>query len=66
MEYTDSTYPAMEPRKHLAVYVEQICRKTKADGGSQRHKVDDYHATSPFLCLRPRIGSKPETNDVPG
>jgi hypothetical protein len=65
MEHANTTYLAMEPREHLAVYVEQIRRKTKADTGAQRHEVDDYHRASPFLCFCLRMGSKPEANNVP-
>jgi hypothetical protein len=65
MEHANATYPAMEPREHLAVHVEQIRRKTKADTGAQRHEVDDCHGASPFLCFCPRMGSKPEANNVP-
>lgn len=35
MEHTDATYPAMKPREYLAVHVEQVRRKSKADTGTQ-------------------------------
>jgi hypothetical protein len=64
MEPTDATYPAMKPRQHLAVHVEQVRRKSKADTGAQRHEVDDCQRASPFLRFGPRMGSKPEANNV--
>jgi hypothetical protein len=64
MEHANATYPAMKPREHLAVDVEQICRKTKANTGAQTHEVNDCHRASPFLCFRLRLDSKPEANGV--
>lgn len=34
MKHTDATDPAMEPREHLSVYVEQIGGKAKAHAGT--------------------------------
>jgi hypothetical protein len=34
MKHTDATYPAVEPREHLSVYVEQIGGKAKAHTGA--------------------------------
>ncbi|KAJ5593520.1 hypothetical protein N7537_010424 [Penicillium hordei] len=64
MKHADATYPAMEPCEYLAVHVKQVRRKPKANTGAQRHDVDDCQRASPALCFRPRMGSKPEANNV--